>query len=1225
MKYIRPPKAPKLGNFSSIFSPIVRLGKLIGPYIRAGLPIILLLLFIAVNILIWWLGPKFEWDGEYPLSGVTSRILMCLVFTLIILVCFAIYNRKEMTDYYEDKRMDELLKSDLKFQYVARQTAELDGLLNVIKEQYKSGDYLYGLPWYLMVGLDQSGKTSLINRSGQEFLFSTTMKASQFKSENPLTFNWWVSDKAIFIDPDSELLSQAPAQNLVDGNEDPKVARHLWIGFLDWIGQRRARRPLNGIILSVDISYLASANLANRKVYAGILRARVREIMECFASRVPVYIVLTKLDLLHGFAVFFKNLTKAEREQLFGFTFKIDQTNSDQWLDEFLQQYATFMKKVNDLLPKTLMETRHEEERWALYSFARQLAGLENILHQFLKEVLVSDKFSSATLVRGVYFTSVYQQGVPTDVFINASSQRYGFSVLATRAQNYLNSTPFFTYDLFNKLILQESGLATDNLKLQEHKRRLIVTASTIGAISSVVIIGLFYYLYSKNINHLHNVENKVNEYTKLSIKDAEYDPTGEKLRTPLNLIGGATLEFGNYREKLPYISDLGMYLGHKIGPEVDKTYLELLSYKFIPALMIGLNQEILQAAPGSDEQLGLLRVFTILTNKQMRDLTRDRNDNPEIAATEVIDYFSKYWHQQFEGQADIQKDLVGHLDYAMKYTDVAGNRKQGNRLAIKALSPYDEMVKKAQKDLDAIPMEQRVYSSFKRKGLSSVHTGVDLRKGVGTSFEIIFNTDVGSSDPLLIPGLFTKKGLNNYYIQQSENISELALIDNWMIGTRANISYSQEDINNFRDKLRDQYGRDYEQTWKAALTALDIRDFEDINHGTLILDKIVGTERPLLKLLSLVQENTQLAPVIPDEEKAKTTLLQSHPYQLWAKLNNDFAALNRLTEEKSGKEGEASVIYMEEVNLAIQNVYGLLKYIKDSQDIGQTALKTAKDRIQLNDADAIYALHRISARLPQPMDRLVGKIADESWNVILLEAIKEIDRKWNNDVYSEFNRNLAHKYPFNPTAKTDVSLEEFEDFFGKNGVIDRFYQNELKPFLEESSFKSKQGDSYRSLVQADVLIQLENAQRIQKAFFNNKGVLGVEFTMSPLSMGAQAQRSLLNIEGQYVEYMHGPRRTYALIWPNTINSKGNQENSVKLTLSGLRGGTINSMTYNGPWALFRMLDQSHISSVNNNTLDIGFTIKNISMRYQLIAQGEINPFTLSLLRSFKLSPSLYK
>ncbi len=117
------------------------------------------------------------------------------------------------------------------------------------------------------------------------------------------------------------------------------------------------------------------------------------------------------------------------------------------------------------------------------------------------------------------------------------------------------------------------------------------------------------------------------------------------------------------------------------------------------------------------------------------------------------------------------------------------------------------------------------------------------------------------------------------------------------------------------------------------------------------------------------------------------------------------------------------------------------------------------------------FILHNLSNNLCSPINvfkpilsdyilcsikcRLVGKIADESWNVILLEAIKEIDRKWNKDVYPEFNRNLAHKYPFNPTAKTDVSLEEFEDFFGKNGVIDRFYQNELKPFLEESSFKS--------------------------------------------------------------------------------------------------------------------------------------------------------------------------
>lgn len=52
------------------------------------------------------------------------------------------------------------------------------------------------------------------------------------------------------------------------------------VAFVDWLDRTRSRRPLNGIVLALDVAHLATATASERKAYANLLRARLRELME---------------------------------------------------------------------------------------------------------------------------------------------------------------------------------------------------------------------------------------------------------------------------------------------------------------------------------------------------------------------------------------------------------------------------------------------------------------------------------------------------------------------------------------------------------------------------------------------------------------------------------------------------------------------------------------------------------------------------------------------------------------------------------------------------------------------------------------------------------------------------------------------------------------------------------------------------------------------------------
>src|SRR5690606_35840960 len=132
-------------------------------------------------------------------------------------------------------------------------------------------------------------------------------------------------------------------------------------------------------------------------------------------------------------------------------------------------------------------------------------------LLQFFNDALASDQFSTSALVRGAYFTSVYQQGVPTNAFDDAASRRYGLDHAINKAQQAKNSTVYFTQKLFNNIIYPEAGLASDNFRVAKQKRRLIGLSVVACSIATVLLVGTWHRYYLSNVKHSDAVLAKVN------------------------------------------------------------------------------------------------------------------------------------------------------------------------------------------------------------------------------------------------------------------------------------------------------------------------------------------------------------------------------------------------------------------------------------------------------------------------------------------------------------------------------------------------------------------------------------------------------------------------------------------------------------------------------------------------------------------------------------------
>ncbi|WP_136487104.1 type VI secretion system membrane subunit TssM [Vibrio sp. H11] len=1177
---------------------IVGLVRRLKPGMLAALPILLVTLFILLNVAIWWAGPWLEIFETKPLQSVLSRVVASGLFTLGALALWGLLQWRKLQNYQAQQKRDEQLRQDPIRVYEERQEVELNQVMVNMRQNLNKRNYLYSLPWYLVLGLENAGKTSLINRSGQKFVFSSVMRASGQKSENPYSFDWWIGDESVLIDPDGELLTQGNRSEDNDG----AMERRLWLHFVKWLDRTRSRRPLNGIVLALDVSHLATATASERKAYASLLRARLRELMETLSTRLPVYIALTKLDLLYGFEPFFKHYTKSQREEVLGFTFSLDSIdNLDNWLEEFAKDYAEFVERINNALPHAVSAPMSLEERNAIYSFTRQVSGLKEILGQFFQDALASDQFSTSALVRGAYFTSVYQQGVPTNAFDDAASRRYGLSHAVNTAQRAKNSTIYFTQKLFTNIIYPEAGLASDNFRIARQKRRLMVLSVVTGSIATLLLVGNWHRNYLANVEHANAVLAKVNQYRDEFPSKASLASQQDVLE-PLNKIREATLEFGFFREKPKYISDFGLYQGHTIGPMVEATYLNLLETRFLPLLMADVVMDLNQAQT-DEEKLAVLRVYRMMVDKSGR------------YQDYVMDYFSRYWQQEFSGRREIQEELLGHLDYAMRHTDLAGESQHGNKAATKVMKPYEPTIAKVQAELGSMPNDQRVYRNLKLNAQTVLGPAINLRNLVGPVFDVVFEERVMNSSSLYIPQMLTKRGFEEYFMPRSESVSELALIDSWVLGQSKSAQFSEADKQALRNKIRDQYVADYTNTWRAALNEIDVKYFSDINDAVAVLDNLTGNIEPMQRLLRTLDTNTELYASLPDDDAAQQALLQSPKYKVASMIESPFAELNDMLKPVGDKPA-----YMNEVLASVEELQNYLKAIQTAPDVGTAALDATKARVKLVNADPIYTLKRIASGLPKPLDSMMTKIADESWYVIKQEAIRHLEVRWHDDVYNTFQRKLAGRYPFNPKAKKDASLQDFEAFFAPNGTLDNFYNNQLRMFIEEN-ITVNDGENAQSLIRKDVLNQIKQAQKIRDAFFNRKGILDVSFSVEPLRLSGNKRRSVLNVDGQYLAYSHGPRDSVELIWPNTLRDSAVSKVTLVPTQSNM---SPRSIDIQGPWAFFRLLDQGDVVAASATSVDYKFDVDGGDMIYRINSEANANPFTERLFNSFKLSNTLY-
>ena len=1165
---------------------------------------------IALCVLIWFVGPKIAFAKKAPLAPEINRLLTILA----VVVVWGVYS---LIHHILAKKKEQQLMADLAAPQLdpaqtaideaqAKEAADLgqkfEYALQLLKKTRSKGwrdkQFIYELPWYVIIGAPGCGKTTLLANSGLSFPLSEYLEREDVPGVGGTrNCDWLFAEEAIFLDTAGRYTTQDSHQS---------VDAAAWQGFLDLVKRYRPRRPINGVLVAMSMSDLLRQTEEENRQHAAVVRKRILELFEVLGIRFPIYVVFTKSDLVAGFTDFFAQFSPEERAQVWGETFQADDAKQAQALiDRFIANYDGLLGRLNQRTFKKIQEERDIQRRSLILDFPQQMALLKPKIERFLQQTFSIGRYEKfKPLLRGVYLTSGTQEGTPIDRVMGMLAATYGLD----RQQAPVFSgqgKSFFITRLLKEVIFPEAELAGIDPRVE--RRRNWLQMAAYGAVLALTagFITLWSISFVQNKSAIGRIEKQIERYNKTVSDNTSWNAAVESLLNRLNAMQAANQVY----EPHSFLTGFGLSQADKLQAGINLVYGQLLENNFLQLIKARLEQRIhARLYRDTEEDLAvlyeLLKVYLMLEEPQKRLA-------PDLAARRI----NSDWKQSFTGQPEMQVDLSSHTASLL-------------HLPLEPAQLNESLIKEARRILNTQPVYAQIFAHMRADaGTDSQHDFRLVDVLPPHSNKVFITADGQDLKALMIPGLFTYDGYHGFFKKKGLRYVQQALRENWVLNNYA--ADQESDLPRLYDDLQKLYFEQYAKQWRNLIDNLKVRKAQGLAEEIQILDILSGSESPLPPLLAAVERNTTLtrSPRTADSGSGAKPAGAAASAADRA-LEKSTASVHALALEKKFEDIHYLVRSSGDAPPPLDNVIAGLNDVRDfmmqigsAADSDEKALEKALERIHGGGtSEQIKSAQMGFARQPEPFKSWFSSLTSSSMKFTLASAKSEINATWKSKVLAPYKAGLQGRYPIYKNSIYDVTFDDFARFFMPNGTIDQFFQNHLKDFIDTSrtKWRTRKIDNQAMKISPRVLRQLQYAAKIRDTFFaSGTATPSVQFELKPVDLDNEIATFRINIEGQVAEYRHGPVRSKKFTWPGPDTNAG-----VRLTFKTVDGQEI-SHVEEGAWAWLKTLDKSVAGNQKRrDRFMVTFKVGNYKARYLLRASTVHHPFRLKELQSFRCPES---
>jgi len=360
----------------------------------------------------------------------------------------------------------------------------------------KQGNPLYVLPWYMIIGESGSGKTTAIQSARLSSPFADIQRISGISGTR--NCDWWFFEQAILIDTAGRYAIP------VDEGRD----RDEWQRFLALLSKYRRKEPLNGLVVTVAADKLLESERNTLEEDGKNIRRRIDELMRVLGAKFPVYLLVTKCDLVQGMNAFCNFLPESSLDQAMGHVNHEQTRDAEGFLKRALHTVAERLRNLRLLLfHKTDAQTAAAgtslEADPGLLLFPEEFERIQPGLTSFVRSAFEENPYQETPMFRGVFFSSGRQEGAPYSHFLQA------LGLIGQRDVLPGTSKGLFLHDFFSKILPRDRELFAPTQRALSWSRLTRNLGLTAWVAVGVAVCGLLSYAFVKNLWTLRDISKE--------------------------------------------------------------------------------------------------------------------------------------------------------------------------------------------------------------------------------------------------------------------------------------------------------------------------------------------------------------------------------------------------------------------------------------------------------------------------------------------------------------------------------------------------------------------------------------------------------------------------------------------------------------------------------------------------------------------------------------------
>ncbi len=1174
--------------------------------------------------LIWFAGP---WIG---LESADARIQAIIGIVILRVFLYAVRSRlvQKRAEKLEAslRQNGQRVRSDNREEIDAVRIQFEKGIAALKESKLAKGlsgkAALYALPWYMFIGPPASGKSTALRHSG--LLFPSLSGTGQGLQGLGGTRNcdWWFTNAGVLLDTAGRYVTHPEDQD-------------EWLAFLDLLRKYRGDNPINGVIATISIADVMQGSDQDVETHAKQMRARIDELISRLGVVFPVYVMFTKCDLVQGFVEFFDELNRAERERVWGCTFPKSLHGNEQPAVRFKKEFDDLLSVLQERRLMRLSTTRGSH-KISIFGFPMQLLSTRNRLTRFVDMLFQDSAYQETPLFRGFYFTSGTQEGAPIDRILGAVSRASGLSDVSVAAFTPTEPKSYFLKELFSDVIFPDQHLVSPSSTVYRQRGHLRVAVSALSVLFVLVALTALTISFIGNKRRLNTILSAALQPPELTLDAGQLPRATDYIRE----LGARFKDILDIEQQGVPFALTGFYQGHQLREEVGEIYLRSFSRLFLNETKRDMEGRLAQFTLTSggrstqmgteyDEYYSLLKAYLML------------GDPNHLKVPFLNRWLDDYWaaklkriYLQEDVPADVQRQVFEQMSLYSRHLAHDNSR----RLALNV-----RLVRDVQEQLRQVPQAQRIYA-LSRRGAE------DLVKPFTVDLVLQGALQGTITSDHVVPGVYTLAGWKGPFQASVIKVLEESGDEGWIIG-EPEVERAQLDKG-----LKKQYFQDYVRHWREFLRSLHIKSVVTPANVEEELGFLASADSPIQRVIEAVVQNTVPEPEgLSKLQETATGILDKVKKQLGMEDMTDVAgASSKDTEEiirrlsdpndfagsvalrfkglqqlvqpsKDAKEDAPLIRYLTDVRKVHQTVRPILRAESPAADMKALA----KSIVSGESNDILQAMKNTDALLqrldPETMETLTSWLI-EPWMVtmrgVLERAKADAAKRWEAEVYPACQRNVEGRYPFRQVGGDAPMADLSEVFHPENGLLWKFYQAELKPFINEGvdRWELKQWANVNMALSEEFLNSLVHARLLSESLFPKGSAdpnVSFELYPYPPQGGVKSVTEIrLEVGGQPLRYRMEPQEWHEMKWPGPAPAAG-------VLLQVQVGGAWITKESKDWWGLFRLIQGGRLSPMAGLTqyrvqwdlpVAEGQTVK---VQYDLRTATHKNPFRPGLFETF--------